>query len=85
MLWYRSNNDGTAHAHHDSPALRKQIDREGGRDWYMTPEGAIRHGHVRACAFIQRSEQLFDAMAWLHSGQMVPMGERIVTIVTCND
>jgi hypothetical protein len=80
MLWYRSNGDGTADAFPDSLAIRARVDADKGRDWYMSPVGLVRHAGVRACSFRQYREQLYSAMAYLESKQLVPMGERIVTV-----
>jgi hypothetical protein len=81
MLWYHSNNDGTCSAHQDTREVRALIDAKP-RNWYASAEGTIIHGAVRACAFVQHREQVYDAMAWIKSRQLVPMGERVITTIT---
>lgn len=79
--WYHTNNDGTCSAHADTPEVRARIDA-GEPGWYGTPEGPIIHGGVRACAFTEHAEQLYDARAWLQNRVLVPMGERVIRTIT---
>lgn len=81
FLWYHSNYDGSASVHQDTPEVRARIDsHEGG--WFGTPEGAILYGDVCATAFTRKTEQHYDAKAWLRTGAMIPVGMHTVTAIT---
>ena len=79
--WYRSNGDGTADRFEDTPAICARIDA-GERGWFGNPEGAILHGGVLACSYTRKVEATYDAMVWLKTGAMVPVGELVTIEVT---
>jgi hypothetical protein len=74
FLWYRANGDGSADVIADSPELSAKIDADP-RNWFSTPEEAIRHGGVVATAFVVRSTRVYDAARWFETGEMVNCGE----------
>jgi hypothetical protein len=73
--------DGVAHARPDTAETRALVDAGKGQ-WFGSIEGAILHGGVRATAFERKTEQLYDAAAWLHTGAMVPAGFATTTQIT---
>ena len=81
FLWYRSNGDGSADVFEDTPAICKVIDADG-RGWFGSPEGAILHGGVLACAYKRKVEATYDALAWLTTGEMIPTGDLVTVEVT---
>jgi len=81
VYWYHANGDGTADRYPDSQELCRLIDRDG-RNWFISPEGAIRHGGVIATAFELTLEPLFDAKRWFHTGKLDPAGKRVVLKIT---
>jgi hypothetical protein len=72
--------DGVAIAVPDSPEVSAAIDSGTMRDVYGSIEGAIIHGGVIATAFESKTERTYDALAWLKTGDMIPMGE--ITTIT---
>lgn len=81
FIWWHVNGDGTATAFDDTPEVRARIDAfEPG--WFGSIEGAIRHGGVIATAFHRQTEQTYDAVHWLNTGEMLPAGTITTTIIT---
>lgn len=55
----------------------------GARQVFGTLAGAIRHAGVQAAAVSWKTEQMYDAKAWLETGAHVPVGE--VTTMTIEE
>ena len=72
--------DGIAIANPDTPEVRALVDAGG--PWYATIEGAILHGGVIATAFERETNETYDALAWLQTGAMVPVGTVTTTKIT---
>lgn len=70
---YRLNADGTA-----SPISYEDMP-EDGAGCFCTVVGCVRHGRVFATPIHITSEQTYDAMTWLRTGEMIPAGP-VITI-----
>jgi hypothetical protein len=81
MFWYRNNGDGSATVYSDSRAIREEVDANP-CDWFGSAEGAILHGGVLATAYARKTEQTYDAVHWLKTKELVPMGEITITEIT---
>jgi len=84
--WYLANGDGTADRFDDTPAICERVDRShySGEQWFGSPEGAIKHGRVKACAFKRTVEPTYDAAKWLETGVMVHAGELVSIEITAS-
>jgi len=69
--------DGTAEACLDDDRVNANPSR-----FYGSIEGAIIHGGVRATAFERKTEEVFDAMAWLKTGERISAGFVTTTTIT---
>jgi hypothetical protein len=70
--------DGSAHPFHDEDAINAGTAGQV----FGSIEGAIINGGVQACAFTRKTERLFDAAAWLKTGQMVEVESMDVVTIT---
>lgn len=82
FYWWRVNQYGCAEPVADSRAVRDMIDSSINGPWYATVEGTILHGGVIATAFERKTEQTYDAAAWLRDGSKIPMGTITTTKIT---
>jgi hypothetical protein len=82
MIWYIVNEYGCAVPVPDTPAISAAIDSGALRNVYGSIEGAIKHGGVLATAFKRKTNETYDAMRWLTTGELVPMGSVTITTVT---
>ena len=81
-MWYRINEYGCAEPVEDSRETRALVDANIGGPWYGNVEGTIINGGVLATAFKRKTEQTYDAVEWLRTGAMVPMGSVTTTKIT---
>ena len=83
IYWYHVNGDGTADRYEDSPAICARIDG-GEHGWFITPEGAIRHGGVIATAFELKTEKYMNAARWLETNgrEQIVVRERTTLTIT---
>jgi hypothetical protein len=79
--WWHITPHGTAELVRDTPEVSRAIDA-GAPGYFATIEGAILHGGVRATAFARKTEDTYDARAWLETGAMVPAGQITTTTIT---
>jgi hypothetical protein len=83
VYWYLAKGDGTADVYPDSKELHTRIDALiPGEQWFISPEGAIRHGGLIATAFEYSTEPLFDSKHWFETGERKYAGERSVLKIT---
>jgi len=76
--------DGVAVYLEDTPEVSRAIDAGELRNIYSTIEGAITYGGVCATAFTRKTEQTYDAMAYLQRGEWIPRGEITTTEITAS-
>lgn len=71
---YRINDDGTATPVAWTAETEAAIDAGEGQ-FYLSVIGCVLHGSVQATPIKITRSAVYDAMAWLTTGAMVPAGE----------